>query len=47
MIRRKYNAPKMNVIKVQTADVITSSTREFDGEWVMFGSNSQKDEVVY
>ena len=33
-MKRKYNAPEINLIKFQSADIITTSTEEFDGEWV-------------
>ena len=34
MMKRKYDAPEMNVIKLQEQDVIATSTGEFDGEWI-------------
>ena len=43
MIRRKYNAPEMNVIEFQAADIITASTDEFDGEWVTLGDRTPAD----
>ena len=47
MNKNKYEAPEMKVIKLQPTDVITASTGEFDGEWVMFGSISHKDIGIY
>ena len=46
MMKRKYNEPEMSVIKLQTEDIIRTSTGEFDGEWVMFGTKSSEDNLV-
>jgi hypothetical protein len=45
MSKEKYIEPKIEVIKFATADIITTSTGEFDGEWVPIGGES--DEEVF
>ena len=45
MSKEKYIKPKIEVIKFATADIITTSTGEFDGEWVPIGGES--DEEVF
>ena len=47
MSKEKYIEPKIEVIKFATADIITTSTGEFDGEWVPLGGRSSEDEIVY
>ena len=47
MNRKKYDTPEMNIVKFHTADIITTSTGEFDGEWVPLGGRSSEDEIVY
>ena len=42
---KKYIEPKIEVIKFATADIITTSTGAFDGEWVPIGGES--DEEVF
>lgn len=34
MSKQTYEEPKMKVITFQTADIITTSTESFDGEWI-------------
>ena len=43
MSKEKYIEPKMEVIKFATEDIITTSTREFDGEWVQIGGKSDEE----
>ena len=45
MSKQKYEKPKMQVIKFETQDIITTSTGEFDGEWVPLGGRSSEDEL--
>ena len=45
MSKEKYIEPKIEVIKFATADIITTSTGAFDGEWVPIGGES--DEEVF
>ena len=45
MSNEKYVEPKIEVIKFATEDIITTSTGEFDGEWVPIGGKS--DEEVF
>ena len=47
MRKEKYVEPKMEIIKLETADIITTSTGEFDGEWVLGGGRTSEDELVY
>ena len=47
MNRKKYDAPEMNIVKFHTADIITTSTGEFDGDWVTFGVRIPEDKIVY
>ena len=47
MNRKKYDAPEMNIVKFRTADIITTSTGEFDGDWVTFGVRTPEDKIVY
>ena len=42
MSKATYVEPKMDVIVIQTADIITASTDSFNGEWVPIGG--QKDQ---
>ena len=37
MNKVKYEEPKMEIVISQTADIITTSTESFDGEWVPIG----------
>ena len=37
MKKTNYIEPKMDIIVFQTADIITTSTDAFDGEWVPIG----------
>ena len=43
MNRKQYDAPEMNIVKFQTADIITTSTGEFDGEWVPLGGEFDEE----
>ena len=47
MNRKQYDAPEMNIVKFHTADIITTSTGEFDGDWVTFGVRTPEDKIVY
>ena len=43
MTRKNYEAPEMNIVKFQTTDIITTSTGEFDGEWVPIGGSDEEE----
>ena len=45
MSKQKYEKPEMQVIKFETQDIITTSTGEFDGEWVPLGGRLSEDEL--
>lgn len=47
MSKQKYEKPEMQVIKFETQDIITTSTGEFDGDWVTFGVRTPEDKIVY
>ena len=47
MSKQKYEKPEMQVIKFETQDIITTSTGEFDGEWVTFGVRTPEEKIVY
>ena len=36
-MKRKYFVPEMSVVSIEMTDIITTSTGEFDGEWVSTG----------
>ena len=46
MNRRSYDAPEMKVVTLENEDIITTSTGEFDGEWVTLGGRMPEDETV-
>ena len=46
MNKIKYEEPKMEMIVFQTADIITTSTESFDGEWVPIGGNTKEEEEL-
>ena len=46
-MKRKYNAPEMNLIKLETTDIMSASTEEFDGECVPIGGRSSENELAY
>lgn len=45
MRKEKYEEPKMDIFKFETADIITTSTGAFDGEWVPIGGGAADEEV--
>ena len=46
-MKRQYTAPEINVIIFQSADIITTSTEAFDGEWVPLGGRTSEDELLF
>lgn len=42
MSKEKYVEPVMNIIVLETADIITTSTDPFDGEWVPIGGSDEE-----
>ena len=45
MKKLKYEAPELNIVVFEAADIITTSTGEFDGEWVPLGGGTPDDLV--
>ena len=41
MRKEKYEEPVMDIIVFESADVITTSTDPFDGEWVPIGGSDE------
>ena len=39
-MKKIYTAPEFSMIRLQAEDMITTSTGEFDGEWVGIGGES-------
>ena len=46
MRKKIYVGPEMNVIALDTTDIITTSTEAFDGEWVPIGGQNDNDEFL-
>ena len=42
MSKKKFESPKMEIIRLHTADIITTSTNAFDGEWVPIGGSDEE-----
>lgn len=45
MSKEKYVEPKMEIIKFEAADILTTSTEAFEGEWVPIGGTP--DDYVF
>lgn len=45
-MKKTYATPVMSLIKLQAADMITTSTGEFDGEWVVVDEKSSPEKLV-
>ena len=46
MSKKKFEAPTAEIIFLSSADIITTSTESFDGEWVPIG-RSIEDDIVF
>ena len=46
MRKLKYAVPKLTIVAFEAADIITTSTESFDGEWVPIG-RSIEDDIVF
>ena len=44
MRKKNFEAPIAEIIYLSSADIITTSTESFDGEWVPIGGNSNDGE---
>ena len=44
MSKKKFEAPVAEIIHLSSADILTTSTDPFDGEWVPIGGNSNEGE---
>ena len=40
MNKAKYATPEWKIVAFEAADIITTSTEAFDGEWVPIGKSS-------
>ena len=47
MSKKKFEAPIAEIIYLNQADIITTSTESFDGEWVPIGGRSIEDDIVF
>ena len=47
MSKKKFEAPKMEIIRLFTEDILTSSTDPFDGIWVPIGRQSDSDDGFF
>ena len=45
MNKTKYVEPKMEIIRLHTEDILTTSTEAFDGVWVPIGGSTEDDIV--
>jgi hypothetical protein len=45
MNKTKYVEPKMEIIRLHTEDILTTSTEAFDGVWVPIGAATEDDIV--
>lgn len=43
MSKKIFESPKMEIIRLHTADIITTSTNAFDGEWVPIGASDNEE----
>lgn len=34
MSKKKFESPKLEIVRFHTEDILTTSTESFDGEWV-------------
>lgn len=46
MMKKNYNPPKIHVIALQDEDIISTSTGEFDGEWVVINANRSEGQIL-
>ena len=46
MSKKKFEAPIAEIIHLSSADILTTSTDPFDGEWVPIG-RSIEDDIVF
>ena len=46
MRKLKYTVPELTIVAFEAADIITTSTDAFDGEWVPIGDGTP-DEYVF
>lgn len=47
MRKLKYAAPELNIVALEAADIITTSTDAFEGEWVPIGGGSIEDDLLF
>ncbi|MBR2466565.1 MAG: hypothetical protein IKB38_06520 [Clostridia bacterium] len=49
MSKKKFESPKVEIIRLDATDILTSSTDPFDGEWVPIGGKkiSAVDSSLY
>ncbi len=47
MSKAKYVEPTMEIIQLETVDIITTSTDAFEGEWVPIGGGSIEDDLLF
>ena len=41
MSKKKFESPKMEIVRFHTEDILTTSTEAFDGEWVPIGGSDE------
>ena len=46
MSKKKFESPKMEIVRFHTEDILTTSAEAFDGEWVPIGDGTP-DEYVF
>ncbi len=47
MRKLKYAAPELTIVAFEAADIITTSTDAFEGEWVPIGGRSIEDDLLF
>ena len=43
MSKKKFESPKMEIVRFHTEDILTTSTEAFDGEWVPIGASDNEE----
>lgn len=43
MSKKKFEAPKLEIIQLEAADILTTSADAFDGEWVPIGASDNEE----
>ena len=44
MRKKKFEAPIAEIVYIEVADVLTTSSESFDGEWVTIGGTDKEGE---